>query len=99
MKMLKKKRNVFLLLALLALFFPMVASAQGLDAASSALDEFRVWAYGFLAIVVLVYILYKVMMAFLEKQSWGDVAVGLGYVALAGGIIVAAEFMWAIWGS
>ena len=38
-------------------------------------------------------------MALLERQSWGDVAVGLGHVAIAGGIVVAAEFMWAIWGS
>lgn len=93
----KKIYNV--LFAAFVMLVPVFGFAQGLDAASDRLDEFRVWAYGFLAIACLVYMLYKVVMALLERQAWGDVAVGLGHVAIAGGIIAGAEFMWSIWGS
>ncbi|WP_193067747.1 conjugal transfer protein [Halomonas sp. 3D7M] len=87
--------------ALMLVLFPAIgfAAAGGLAAATNALEGFRAWAYGFLAVVVLVYMLYKVMLAFLEKGTWGDVAQSLGFVAIAGGIILAGEFMWAIWGS
>lgn len=76
----------------------MAAGGGGLDQATQAMDEFRTWAYGALAIGCLIYMLYKVTMAFLEKHSWGDVFQGLAYCAIAGGIMVAADFMWNIWG-
>lgn len=97
-----KKTFFNVVYAAFLLSFPMLSFAQaggGLDAGTTALDGFRVWAYGFLAVVVVVYMLYKVMMALLQKETWGDVAQGLGYCAIAGGIMVAADFMWSIWGS
>ncbi len=86
------------LLSVLSLV-PVPAFAQGLDEASNVLDDFRLWAYGALAIFCLIYMLYRVTMAFIEKHSWGDVFQGLGYCAIAGGIMVAADFMWQVWGS
>ena len=45
------------------------------------------------------FLIYKVVMALMDKETWGDVLAGLGKVALAGGVIVAAEWAWAIFGS
>ncbi len=75
------------------------ALAAGLDDATDAVDEIKTWAYTFLGTVVFVFIIYKVIMALMDKETWGDVLGGLGKVALAGGVIVAAEWAWAIWGS
>ncbi|REC93322.1 hypothetical protein C8D72_3481 [Kushneria indalinina DSM 14324] len=63
------------------------------------MDDFRVWAYGALAIGCLIYMLYQVSMALLQKQPWADVLMGLVYCAIAGGIMVAADFAWSIWGT
>ncbi|EGR3963808.1 conjugal transfer protein, partial [Vibrio cholerae] len=34
-----------------------------------------------------------------DKQSWNDVLMAIGKIAIAGGSILAAEFAWSIWGS
>lgn len=94
-----KSVNLGAFLFSMMLLVPLPAFAQGLEDASEAMDEFRTWAYGALAIACLIYMLYRVTMALLEKHSWGDVFQGLGYCAIAGGIMVAADFMWSIWGS
>lgn len=81
---------------------PVLGYAQaggGLAAGVDALDGFRLAAYGALAVFVLLYMLYKVLMAFLQKETWGDVAQGLLYCAIAGGIMVAADYAWSVWGT
>lgn len=86
------------LYAAFLLSIPALGYAQGLQAGTDMADEFRIWAYGFLGIAVVIYMLYKVFMALISKESWADVMQGLGYCAVAGGIMVAADFMWSIWG-
>lgn len=94
------KLIVKVLYAALLMSIPMFSYAQtgGLEAGTTVADNFRVWAYGFLGIAVVIYMLYKVMMALISKETWSDVMQGLGYCAVAGGIMVAADFMWGIWG-
>lgn len=83
-----------------ALAMPSLAfAAGGLDEGKQALDAFRIWAYSILAIICLIYIMYKVVMALFEKHQWADVVQGLIYCAVAGGIMAAADFFWSIWGS
>ena len=84
------------------LAFPVLGFAQaggGLAAGTDVADTVRVWAYGLLGVVVLIYMIYKVFRALFEKETWGDVAQGMVYCALAGGIMVGADYMWSIWGS
>ncbi|VVN22278.1 hypothetical protein PS623_04352 [Pseudomonas fluorescens] len=83
-----------------ALFSTQLAlAAGGLDAATSEMNEIKTWAYGFLGVVALCYLLYNVFMAMIDRKSWGDVTMALGYVAIAGAVIVLGEWAWAIWGS
>ena len=74
-------------------------AAGGLDEATIWVDEITTWAYTFLGSAVLLYCIYLVIMALLEKKQWGDVFVGMAKTAGAGGIIVAATYAWSIWGS
>jgi len=74
-------------------------AAGGLQEANNWVDEITTWAYAFLGSAVLLYCVYLVIMALLEKKQWGDVFVGMGKTAAAGGIIVAATYAWSIWGS
>jgi hypothetical protein len=86
-------------LGAISIFTVLPAIAGGLADATSAVNEIKTWGYSFLGAVVFVFLIYKVVMALLEKETWGDVLTGLGKVALAGGVIVAAEWAWAIFGS
>lgn len=84
-----------------ALFFSIVSShafAGGLDDATTALTEIKTWLYGFLGVGAFVYLLYQLGMALMEKNSWADVGMALGKVAAAGGIIIAGEWAYSIWG-
>lgn len=85
-----------------ALFLSIVCgqafAGGGLDDATSALTEIKTWLYGFLGVGAFVYLLYQLGMALMEKNSWADVGMALGKVAAAGGIIIAGEWAYAIWG-
>jgi len=91
-------------LAMFAMAFFNVAfagggAAGGLAAATTQIEEIKPWAYGFLGVGVFVYLIYNVVMALLDRKQWADVLVAVGYVAIAGGIIVIGEWAWGIWGS
>lgn len=75
------------------------ALAGGLDEGTNAINEIKVWAYGFLGAGIFVFLIYKVIMALTEKETWGDVFQALGKVAMAGGVLVAGEWAWNIFGS
>ena len=78
--------------------FPALA-AGGLDTATNAANDVKIWLYGFLGVVCFIYIMYYVMMAMGEKKQWIDVLMALGKVALAGGCLVGATWAWSLWGS
>lgn len=80
-------------------FFNFAFAAGGLDEATTQATEIKTWAYGFLGVCVFIYLIYLVVMALLDKKQWADVLVGVGYVALAGAIIVMGEWAWSVWGS
>ncbi|WP_281546237.1 conjugal transfer protein [Grimontia sp. SpTr1] len=85
--------------AILVSFVSSPALAAGLDNLTTWVTDVRVWGYGFLAALCLGYMVYLAGAALTEKKQWSDVGVGLLKVAAAGGIVIAGEFMWAIWGS
>jgi len=92
-----KFKNLLLSAVLVLASSPLLAA--GLEEATKAASDIKTWAYSFLGVTVFIFLIYKVVMALMEKETWGDVLAGLGKVALAGGVVVAAEWAWAIFSS
>ena len=74
-------------------------AAGGLEEATDAIRTFQVWLYGFLAVGSIAYLIYNVILAMLDMKQWGQVLVDVGKVALAGGVVVLANWAWSIWGA
>lgn len=74
-------------------------AAGGLDNATAAANEWKAWLYGFLGVCVFLFMLYSVILALLNKQTWMDVLGDLAKVAAAGGTLIAASWAWSIWGT
>ena len=95
-----KNVKTFSFALFIMVFMPSFAmAAGGLDEATSAIQTFQTWLYRFLGAGVLVYMIYQIILAMLEKQTWGDVFISVGKVAAAGGSVALATWAWSIWGS
>lgn len=70
----------------------VLAEGGGLEKGTNALSTIKTWAYSFVGVMALCYILYNVCMALLERKSWGDVGMSIAYASIAGGCILAGEF-------
>lgn len=70
------------------------AYAGGLDTATNTMIELKTWAFSFGGVCALCYLIYNVIMAFMEKKSWSDVGMALVYCSLAGGALYAGN--WAL---
>lgn len=81
------------------LMVPVLAQAAGLDAGTSALSTFQTWMYSILGVGALCFLVYRVIQAMMDSIGWMQVVISLGYVALAGAILVVGQYMWSIWGS
>lgn len=81
------------------LMVPVLAQAAGLDAGTNALSTFQTWMYSILGVGALCFLVYRVVQAMLDNIGWMQVVISLGYVALAGAILVVGQYMWSIWGS
>ncbi|CAH1609264.1 conserved membrane hypothetical protein [Vibrio jasicida] len=84
---------------MLVLFCHPTIAAGGLDEATNWVNEVADWAYKLLGSAVFVYSIYMVIMALLEKKTWGDVGISIVKAACAGGIVAAVTYAWSIWGS
>ena len=63
---------------ILAFFLSLTASvayAGGLDTATNTMTELKTWAFGFGGVCALCYLIYNIIMAFMEKKSWSDVVI------------------------
>lgn len=86
-----------LMIALLSMFVsPDVLAAGGLDSGVQATNELKTTAYKWLAIVATGYIIFNVVMAYLGRKGWGDVAMAVMYCAIAGGAIALGDYAWSI---
>lgn len=81
------------------LMVPVLAQAAGLDAGTSALSSFQTWMCSILGVGALCFLVYRVIQAMMDNIGWMQVVISLGYVALAGAILVVGNYMWSIWGS
>ncbi|EGQ7684613.1 conjugal transfer protein [Vibrio parahaemolyticus] len=91
-------KAAFIAMMLVLVCHPAIA-AGGLDEATNWVDEIADWAYKLLGSAVFVYSIVMVIMALLEKKTWGDVGISIAKAAAAGGIVAAVTYAWSIWGS
>ncbi|WP_274882221.1 conjugal transfer protein [Vibrio harveyi] len=84
---------------MLILFGHPAIAAGGLDEATNWVNEIADWAYKLLGAAVFVYSIVMVILALLEKKTWGDVGISIAKAAAAGGIVAAITYAWSIWGS
>ncbi|PAV06574.1 hypothetical protein CBG25_05585 [Arsenophonus sp. ENCA] len=70
---------------------PVLAGVGGLVSATNFLSDLRVWAYGFVGVVAVCHICWKVFQAYTEMDTWAGVLKSLMYAAIAGGCVIAAE--------
>ncbi|EOA9033229.1 conjugal transfer protein [Vibrio harveyi] len=91
-------KAAFIAMMLIIVCHPAIA-AGGLDEATNWVDEIADWAYKLLGSAVFVYSIVMVIMALLEKKTWGDVGISIAKAAAAGGIVAAVTYAWSIWGS
>ena len=92
-------KNIFFAVLVMAFIPSFAMAAGGLDEATTAIQTFQNWLYGFLGVGVLLYMIYQVILAMLEKQQWGDVFIAVAKVAAAGGSVALASWAWSIWGA
>lgn len=92
---------VFALIACLAMCLSMDAFAAGggLNAANTEANNIKSWAYKFLGIVAIGYIIFNVIMAYVGRKGWGEVFMAIVYAAIGGASIVLGEWAWSIWGN
>lgn len=87
------------IVTMLVLFCHPAIAAGGLDEATNWVDEIADWAYKLLGSAVFVYSIVMVILALIEKKTWGDVGISIAKAAGAGGIVAAVTYAWSIWGS
>ncbi|EPW1045210.1 conjugal transfer protein [Vibrio parahaemolyticus] len=91
-------KAAFIAMMLALVCHPAIA-AGGLDEATNWVDEIADWAYKLLGSAVFVYSIVMVILALIEKKTWGDVGISIAKAAGAGGIVAAVTYAWSIWGS
>lgn len=69
-------------------------AAGGLNSASAGLSTFQIWLYSFAGLLALSYLTWKGIEAFTERAHWSDFAVGVGKVAVVGGVLVLGNWAW-----
>lgn len=86
-----------LLIALFSMFVsPDVFAAGGLDSGITATSDLKSSGYKWLGIVATGYIIFNVVMAYLGRKGWGDVAMAVMYCAIAGGAIALGDYAWSL---
>jgi len=84
----------YFICALLLSLTSTLSYAGGLNTATDTLTELKTWAFGFVGLCALLYLIYNLIMAFMEKKSWSDAGMSLVYCALAGGVLAGGN--WAL---
>lgn len=104
MTLTQNKTATYILLALIACLAMFVsvdafAAGGGLNAATTEATKIKEWAYKFLGVAALGYIIFNVIMAYIGRKGWGEVFMAVVYAGIAGATIVLGEWAWSIWGS
>lgn len=89
---LKAKLSVFTI----SLFASSSVLAGGLDDSTDLADELKVWAYALLGTLAFLYMIYKIVLVWIEKEQWSDMISGMTKVAIGGGVIGLVDFLWTV---
>lgn len=70
---------------------------ENLNKSNDIAQELIDWLNSFAPLAALGYLLYLVVMTFMERKQWSDVGMGLVYCAGAGGILLAGNYFVGMW--
>ena len=91
-------KSLLYLITMLSVFFMPEAFSAGLDAGIQATSDLKSSAYKWLGVMASGYIIFNILMAYLGRKGWGDVAMSVLYCAIAGGAVLLGIYAWGIWG-
>lgn len=74
-------------------FINVASAGGGLQAGTNALTDFKVWLFTIVGIAALVYLIYNILMAFMERKQWSEVGMAFLYCSVAGGVLVGGNWM------
>ena len=94
-------RKISLLLAAIALsLLSQAALAGGLDAGTNAAMHFKIWFYGFLGIVAVIYLAWKGLECWGGRGNWvHDFGGACAGVAAVGSVTVLVPWLWNLFSS
>jgi hypothetical protein len=81
------------LVVLMSAYTPR-AFAGGLDSATQGAMTFKIWLYSFLGVCALIYLAWKGAEAWMDKGHWSEFVTACGKVAVVGGTVVLAPWLW-----
>jgi hypothetical protein len=95
MKFIKKSPA---LLLTLPVFTQQTFAAGGLNKATQAVMGINDWMYIFLGVICISVLIYHIIMALMQKESWNEVLMAVGKVCAAGGVLGFANWAWSMFG-
>lgn len=103
MTLTQNKTTTYVLVALIACLAMFVsvdafAAGGGLNAAETEAKTIKEWGYRILGLFAAGYIIFNIVMAYLGRKGWGEVAMAVLYAAIAGAAVTLADWAWGIWG-
>lgn len=93
MNRLKINKLQLVIFTLLMSFISVASAGGGLQAGTNALEEFKTWLFSIAGIGALVYLIYNITMAFMERKQWNEVGMAFLYCSVAGGALVGGNWM------
>jgi hypothetical protein len=84
-------------IVLAAVLISSVAKAAGLDAGTTAVDDFKVWFLGLLGILAVIYLAAKGGQLASDKIQWADFGQSVFKVAVVGSAVTLGTWAYAVW--
>jgi len=98
LNMMKFTRTKALLMAF-PFFTQQALAAGGLNKATKAVMDINSWLYVFLGVICISVLIYHIIMALMQKESWNEVLMAVGKVCVAGGVLGFANWAWSMFGA
>jgi len=80
-------------------FTQQALAAGGLNKATKAVMDINSWLYVFLGVICISVLIYHIIMALMQKESWNEVLMAVGKVCVAGGVLGFANWAWSMFGA